>query len=201
MKIIGIGANFYSNESERKPLSKDLMIFTKVSSSIAKGNVWHYPSCTTKVFHEMEVVLKINRLLSNVSPQGAYHCFDEIALGMDWTAKDLQATAKEKGFPWAFAKGFDEATFLSDFISISEFEDVRNLDLTLKINGEIKEQGNVQQLKANYEEIIAYTSQFMTLHPGDLIMTGAPPSPGEIFRGDHCEGFIGNRKLLDFKVV
>ncbi len=201
MKIIGIGANFYKRESERDLLSEELLIFTKPASSIAKGSVWHYPSCSLKVFYEMEIVLKINKTLSKVTTEEAYNAFDEIALGIDWTAKDLQAKAKEKGFPWAFAKGFDEATFLSEFLPVSEFEDVRNLNLTFKVNGETREKGNIQQLKANYEQIISYTSQFMTLHWGDLIMTGAPPSPGEIFKGDHCEGFIGDRKLLDFKVV
>ena len=201
MKILGIAANFYEREAPRQPLPKDLNVFVKVSSSLAKGKVFHYPRWSQNVWHEMELVLRIGKKLKNVSEKEATNVFDGIALGMDWTAKDLQLKAKEKGWPWAFAKGFDEATFISDFFPVDTFGDVRQLDLTFAINKKVAEQGNLRDLKANFEQIISYCSKFTTLYPGDLIMTGAPPSPGPIQIGDVCEGYIGDHKLLDFKVV
>ncbi|PRX53843.1 fumarylacetoacetate hydrolase family protein [Flagellimonas meridianipacifica] len=201
MKILGIAANFYNKDAPRQPLPKDLNIFVKVPSSLAKGNVFHYPRWSQNVWHEMELVLRIGKKLKNVSEKEAHNVFDGIALGMDWTAKDLQLKAKEKGWPWAFAKGFDEATFLSDFFPVNHFGNVNQIDLIFKINGQVVEQGNTRDLKANFGQIISYCSKFMTLNPGDLIMTGAPPSPGPIQIGDVCEGYIGDHKLLDFKVV
>lgn len=200
MKIIGIGANYYASQAERKPVPDDLMIFSKPETSLASGNTFHYPNCSNKVFYELEIVLKLNKKLKNASDDEAYACFDEVTLGVDWTAKDLQGKAKEKGWPWVFAKGFDEAAFLSDWMPISHFGDVRNLDLTFKVNGEVRQHGNTNQVIASFERIISYTSKFITLEPGDIIMTGTPPTPGEIFRGDQCEGFIGDKKYLDFKV-
>ncbi|TRX48567.1 fumarylacetoacetate hydrolase family protein [Fulvivirga sp. M361] len=201
MKIIGIGVNYNKSPDEKKDIPDDLMIFSKPETALASGSVFHYPSCSEKVFYEMEIVLKLNKTLKEATLEEAFNSFDEIALGIDWTAKDLQRGAKEKGWPWVFAKGFDESAFLSDWIPVREFENVRDLDLTFKVNGEIRQQGNTRQMIAAYEHIIAYASRFMTLEPGDIIMSGTPPTAGETFKGDHAEGFIGNTKYLDFKVV
>lgn len=200
MKIIGIGANYYTTQDEAKRTPEDLMIFSKPVTSLAYGDTFHYPDCSKKVFYELEIVLKLNKTLYNASDDDAYDSFDELALGVDWTAKDLQAWAKEKGWPWVFAKGFDEAAFLSEWMPVRAFGDIRNVDLTFKVNGEIRQHGNTNQMIASFERIIAYTSKFMTLEPGDIIMSGTPPTPGEIVKGDHCEGFIGSTKYLDFKV-
>ena len=201
MKILGIGANYHQSGQEKDEPPKDLMIFLKPVSSLASGNTFHYPDCSKKVFYEMEIVIKICKALKNVSEEEAFDSFDEIALGMDWTAKDLQNEAKEKGWPWTFAKGFDESTFLSRWMPVSSLEDVRNLELVFKVNGEIRLSGNTKEMIAPYEKIISYISKFMTLEPGDLIMTGTPLTPGPIQKGDVAEGFIGNEKLLEFKVV
>ncbi|GAB5476096.1 MAG: fumarylacetoacetate hydrolase family protein [Maribacter sp.] len=201
MKILAIAANFYSPSDERSSPANELVVFTKPESSITKGDEWEYPSCSSEVWHELELVLKMNTTLKNASLEAAENAFDEIALGMDWTAKDLQRTAKKKASPWAFAKGFDGATLLSDFYPATTFGNPNTLDIILEINGEIAEKGNTRDLKVNLAGIIQYCSTFMTLYPGDLIMTGAPPSPGPIYTGDTCRGFIGEQLLLDFEVV
>ena len=201
MKIIGIGANYYMAKNERLKNPEDLMIFTKPETSLATGNTFQYPECSKKVFYELEIVLRLNKELKNAHETEASESFDEVALGVDWTAKDLQLKAKDKGWPWVFAKGFDQAAFLSKWMPVSDFNDLNNLNLTFKVNGEVRQYGNTNQMIADYGKIIAYTSKFMTLHPGDIIMTGTPPVPGEIFRGDHCEGFIDDQKYLDFEVV
>ena len=181
MKIIGIGANYYIAKNERLKNPEDLMIFTKPETSLATGNTFQYPECSKKVFYELEIVLRLNKELKNANETEAANSFDEVALGVDWTAKDLQLKAKDKGWPWVFAKGFDQAAFLSGWMPVTDFNDLNNLNLTFKVNGEVRQQG--------------------TLHPGDIIMTGTPPAPGEIFRGDHCEGVIDDQRYLDFDVV
>ncbi len=201
MKIIGIGANYYDAQETKGPKPVELMIFSKPSTSLASGSVFHYPKYIKEVFYEMEIVLKISRRLKDVTEDQAFEAFDEICLGIDWTAKDLQKQAKSKGWPWAFAKGFDEAAFLGEWLPVSHFDNVRALDLTFKVNGEVKLKGNTMQVIASYEQIISETSKYMTLEPGDLIMTGTPPKPGPIHKGDHCEGYIGDTKYLDFEVV
>ncbi|MBV6644785.1 MAG: fumarylacetoacetate hydrolase family protein [Cyclobacteriaceae bacterium] len=201
MKIIGIGANYYSSLSEERERPQDLMIFSKPTTALAYGDTFHYPTCSEEVFYEMEIILKISKHLKEADEKEAYNSFDEIALGIDWTAKDIQKTAKTKGWPWVFAKGFDEAAFLSDWMPVADFDDVRDLDLTFRVNGEVRQYGNTKQMIASYEHIISYTSKFMTLEPGDVIMSGTPPTPGPIYRGDHAEGFIGKEKYLDFTVI
>lgn len=201
MKIIGIGANYYNSLEEKGIPPDDLMIFSKPETSLFSGDTFCFPSCSTEVFYELEIVLKLNTILKNATLEEAYNSFDEVALGVDWTAKDLQKKAKEKGWPWTFAKGFDQSAFLSKWLPVSQFENVRDLDLTLKVNGEIRQHGNTRQMISNYERILSYTSQFMPLEPGDIIMTGTPPTPGPIYKGDVVEGFIGTVKLLDFNVA
>ncbi|MEM9895239.1 MAG: fumarylacetoacetate hydrolase family protein [Bacteroidota bacterium] len=201
MKILGIGANYCPPGQEKQEPPEDLMIFMKPDSSLASGSTFHYPDCSKEVFYEMEVVIKITKTLKDISEKEAFDSFDEIALGMDWTAKDLQREAKEKGWPWTFAKGFDESTFLSNWMPVSSLGEIRNLELVFKVNGDTRLAGNTKEMIATYEQIISYISRYMTLEPGDLIMTGTPLTPGPIQKGDHAEGFIGKEKFLDFKVV
>jgi len=201
MKIVGIGANYYKPGQERGEVPQHLMMFTKPETSVISGDTFMHPDCSQKVFYEMEIVLKINKKLKNASDEEAYDAFDEVCLGMDWTAKDLQEEAKSKGWPWIFAKGFDGAALLSDWIPIRHFQSIRSLQLTFKVNGQVRLSGNTRDMIASYERILSYTSHFMTLEPGDLVMTGTPHTPGQIYRGDHAEGFIGEEKFLDFKVI
>lgn len=200
MKIFGIGAN-YQAEGENKPPTDDLMIFPKQITSLHSGNTFTYPSCSEHVVYELEIVIRINRTLKEITPREALESFDEVALGIDWTAKDLQKKAKEKGWPWTFAKGFDQAAFVSEWMPRDRFENVQDLDLTFKVNGEVKQAGNTGRMISSFEYTVAYISQFITLAPGDLIYTGTVPTPGSVQRGDHCEGFIGDTRYLDFNVV
>lgn len=201
MKILGIAANFLKFGEERPPIPQWQNLFIKASSSLHKGDSFTYPKFSDEVWHEMELTVKISRQLKNANLEDASNAYDEIALGMDWTAKDIQNEYKTKGWPWAVAKSFDQATMVSDFYPREHFGNPENLDLRFEINGEIVEKGNTKDLKISVAHIIQFASRCMTLHPGDLIMTGAPPSPGPIKRGDVCKGFIHEECLLDFKVI
>ncbi|MEL6558694.1 MAG: fumarylacetoacetate hydrolase family protein [Bacteroidota bacterium] len=201
MKIIGIGKNYHQPNQPRDDQRQDPIIFTKPTSSIAGGSVFNYPDCSNDVHYELEIVLKINQLIKNRPAKACVNVFDEIALGLDWTAKDLQQTAKSKGLPWFFAKGFDEATFLSEWIDATYFSDLKNLNLTFLVNGEKRISGNTKEMILSYGQIISHVSRFMTLEPGDLIMTGTPHTPGPIHRGDQCEGLINGERFLHFNVI
>lgn len=201
MKILGIAANFLNPGEERPPIPQWQNLFIKASSSLYSGDTFIYPEFSKEVWHEMELTIKLSRKLKNAALEEAMVSYDEIAIGMDWTAKDIQNEYKSKGWPWAIAKGFDRATMMSDFYPRKYFGNPEELDLRFEINGNIAEQGNTKDLKIPIAHIIKFASQYMTLHPGDLIMTGAPPSPGPIKIGDHCRGFINDNELLNFKVI
>jgi 2-keto-4-pentenoate hydratase/2-oxohepta-3-ene-1,7-dioic acid hydratase in catechol pathway len=201
MKIIGIGANYKEANREYEKYPEELMIFSKPETSLASGKTFHFPKYCKEVHYEMEIVLEINKKLKDVTVDQAHGSFSRFCLGMDWTAKDLQRKAKEMGWPWTFAKGFDEAAFLGEWIEVTDVEDVHSLDLEFRVNGQTRLKGNTANLIASYEYIISYTSRFMTLLPGDLIMTGTPPKQGPIHVGDFCEGFIGDKKYLEFEVL
>ena len=200
MKIFGIGAN-YQPEGETRLPGEDLMIFPKQPTSLHSGNTFTYPSFSDHVVYELEVVIKINQTLKDATPQQALESFDEVALGIDWTAKDEQRKAKEKGWPWTFAKGFDQAAFIGEWLPRGEFEDIQKVDLVFKVNGEVKQSGNTGRMISSFEHTLTYISKYITLTPGDLIYTGTVPTPGPIQKGDHCEGWIGETQYLDFKVV
>ena len=126
--------------------------------------------------------------------------YDEIGLGVDFTARDIQSRHKEKGLPWELAKAFDGSAPISSFLPKSDFKDIYNIDFHLDINGETKQSGNTNMLLFSFESIIAFVSQYITIKKGDLIFTGTPAGVGKVNVGDHLEGYIGDNKLLDFFV-
>ncbi len=201
MKILGIAANFLKPGEERPPISQWQNLFIKASSSLHSGETFSYPKFSKNVWHEMELVIKLSRKLKNASLEDTESAYDEIALGMDWTAKDIQNAYKAKGWPWAISKGFDQATMVSEFYPRNHFGNPEHLNLRFEVNGKVAEEGNTKDLKIPIAHIIKFASQCMTLYPGDLIMTGAPPSPGPIDIDDVCKGYINNQCLLDFKVI
>ncbi len=201
MKILGIAANFLNPGEARQCIPEWQNLFVKAGSSLHKGNTFRYPEFSNEVWHEMELVVRLSQKLKNASLEEADEAYNEIALGMDWTAKDVQNDYKSKGWSWAIAKGFDQATMLSDFYPRNHFGNPEELDLRFEINGTVAEAGNTRDLKIPIPHIIQFASRWMTLHPGDLIMTGAPPSPGPVVHGDVCNGYINQSCLLDFKVI
>ncbi|MEH0155081.1 fumarylacetoacetate hydrolase family protein [Limibacter armeniacum] len=201
MKIIAIGRNYAEHIAELNNERPDEpVIFTKPDTAILKNNTpFYYPDFTKEIHHEVEVLIKICKEGKYVNPKFASRYYDEIGLGIDFTARDLQAKAKDKGLPWALAKGFNGSAPISEFVSKEEF-DMSNLDFSLNINGEERQKGNTSMMLWNFDEIICYISQFITLRKGDIIFTGTPKGVGEIKVGDRLEGFIGERKMLDFEI-
>lgn len=202
MKIICIGRNYIDHAKELKnPVPEKPVFFMKPDSALViRNRPFFYPDFSQDVHHEIEVVLKINRLGRSIEEKFARRYFDEVALGVDFTARDLQAECKKKGLPWEIAKGFDYSAPLSEFLPVDEFKDLNSIDFHLDINGDTVQKGNTAEMIFSFEKIIAYVSRFMTLKTGDLIYTGTPAGVGSVKIGDKLEGFLGERKMLDFFV-
>lgn len=203
MKIIGIGMN-YVNDKADLPVDKGTpIIFTKPESSLLKTNEdLELPAVSNEVWYEIEIAFRIGKACKNVSKDDALSYVDALALANDLTAKDILATSRDKREPWALAKGFDGATPLGEFRPVSEFEDVTNINFSLEINGELKQDGNTSLMIFSLAETIAYVSKFMTLEEGDIILTGTPAHGVDILKsGDHLIGKIEGKVELETKVL
>ena len=203
MKILAIGKN-YVNNLEEKNVGKtgNQLIFSKPESSLAINCDVEYPSITKQLLYEIELVIQIGKAGKNISLEAANSYISGIAAGIDYTAKDLLNETREGKGPWELAKGFDGAAPISSIKPISNFADLDNINFDLKINGEQKQVGNTSLMIYNFAEIIAFTSKFMTLQPGDLIFTGTPATgAGEIHKGDQLQLSIEGELLLDFKMI
>jgi len=204
MKIIGIGKNYVNDLSEISDLKTgEQLIFLKAESTLVTNN--HdivYPSITNELAYEVELVVKIGKKGKDISVEEAASYISEIAIGIDYTAKDVLAASRANKGPWALAKGFDGASPVSKFKSVSNFPDLDNINFSLNINRELKQVGNTSLMIYNFAEIIVFTSKYMTLEPGDLIFTGTPASgTGLNVKGDHLQASIEGELLLDFKLV
>ncbi|GAB3221389.1 fumarylacetoacetate hydrolase family protein [Algoriphagus aestuariicola] len=202
MKIICIGRNYAAhieelkNEKPGKPV-----VFLKPDTALLKGGAsFYYPDFSENIHHELELVLKISKEGKYIQPQFAYRYFEEIGLGIDFTARDLQDQCKAKGLPWEIAKAFNGSAPIGNFKPVSDFSDLKDIDFHLEINGELKQQGNTSLMLFDFATIISYVSQFFTLKKGDLIYTGTPAGVGPVKIGDQLSGFIGTEKMLDFEV-
>ncbi|GAA3652336.1 fumarylacetoacetate hydrolase family protein [Flavivirga jejuensis] len=204
MKIIGIGKNYVSDKAEIETLKNGAqLIFTKPESTLVTNNKdVVFPSITNELVYEVELVAKIGKTGKDITIADAASYISEIAVGIDYTAKDvLNASRANKG-PWALAKGFDGASPISSFKPISNFPELNNINFDLVINGEQKQVGNTDFMIYNFSEIISFVSSFMTLVPGDLIFTGTPAlGAGQTFKGDHLQASIEGELLLDFKMI
>jgi acylpyruvate hydrolase len=202
MKIICIGRNYADHAKElNNPIPKEPLYFLKPDSSILPSNKpFFIPEFTKNVHYELELVLKINRVGKHIESKFAHKYFEEIGLGIDFTARDIQQQCKEKGLPWDKAKGFDGSAPLGGFVNKSAFADLSNIDFSLTQNGEIKQEGNTKDMIFSFDEIISYVSTFMTLKIGDLIYTGTPAGVGPVSINDVLEGFIGDKKMISCKV-
>lgn len=202
MKIIAIGRNYAEHAKElNNPVPTVPVIFMKPDTALLKDNKpFYHPEFSQDIHHEIELVLKISKEGRHVSEKFAGNYFDEIALGVDFTARDIQSKHKEKGLPWELAKAFDGSAPVSNFVPKANFADMYNINFNLNINGETRQQGNTKDLLFSFERIIAFVSQYITLKKGDLIYTGTPEGVGKVAIGDHLEGFLEGEKLLDFYV-
>lgn len=203
MKIICIGRNYSDHAKELgNVLTEEPMFFCKPDSALLpKGNPFYIPDWSKNVHYEIELVVRINRLGKNIEEQFANRYYEEIGLGIDFTARDVQDELKKKGHPWEKAKGFDGSAVISNhFISINEFENLNNISFSLKKNSELVQQGNSHDMIYSVDKIISHVSQYMTLKIGDYIFTGTPAGVGQVAIGDVLDGYIGERKMLGVKV-
>ena len=201
MKIICIGRNYVEHIEElgnERPT--DPVIFMKPDTALLKNNdPFHYPDFSRDIHHEVEVLVKIKKEGKSISSEFAPNYYDEIGLGIDFTARDWQIKVKEKGDPWEIAKAFNGAAPISKFISRDGFN-IKNLNFRLMKNDSEVQVGNTAFMLWNVDEIIAYVSKFIFLKPGDIIFTGTPKGVGSVEIGDKLAGYLEDEKMFDFEV-
>ena len=203
MKIIAVGMNYANHNKEmHNPLVlSEPIIFMKSDSALLKGGKpFFIPDFSSEIHYETEVVVKINKLGKNIAEQFAHRYYNEITVGIDFTARDLQSELRKKGLPWEICKGFDYSAVIGDFVSLNETVNIQQLDFHLDIDGETVQKGNTADMIFSVDKIIAYVSRFFTLKIGDLIYTGTPAGVGPVKIGNNLCGYLGGCKLLDFYV-
>ena len=202
MKLICVGRNYaehiaeLSNERPSEPV-----IFIKPDSAVLpKKQAFFIPQFTNEVHYEVEVLVKINRVGKHIEPKFAHKYFDEIGLGIDFTARDLQGKLKEKGLPWEKAKGFDGSAVIGRWVSKKDYGELNNLNFTLSRNGEVVQRGNTGQMLWKIEELLAHVSQYFTLKKGDILFTGTPSGVGKITANDYLSACLEGQELLTVKI-
>tara|TARA_B100000963_G_scaffold102138_1_gene88359 strand:- start:24 stop:632 length:609 start_codon:yes stop_codon:yes gene_type:complete len=202
MKIICIGRNYADHIKELNNSSqKEIIFFLKPETAIPiKGQPFFIPDFSNNIEHEVEIILKINKVGKFIQEKFAEKYFEEISVGIDFTARDLQNNLKKKGLPWEAAKSFDGSAVVGTFIKKNQF-DINNLNFSLKKNGIIVQDGNSKSMINNFNKIISYISNFITLKKGDLIFTGTPSGVSVVKENDILEGFLENIKLLETKII
>lgn len=202
MKIIAIGRNYAAHIEELKNEKPEApVIFTKPDTALLKDNEpFYYPDFSKDIHHEVELVLKISKMGKNIEEKFAYKYFDEIGLGIDFTARDLQSYLKSKSLPWDLAKGFNGSAPISAFKPISQFPDLKNIRFSLKVNGALRQEGNSGLMIYDFGYIISFVSQYFTLKPGDLIFTGTPAGVAAVQVGDRLEAYLEEEEMLNFEV-
>jgi acylpyruvate hydrolase len=202
MKILAVGRNYVEHIRElenEKP--EEPVIFSKPDTALIKNNnPFYYPSFSQDVHHEVEMLLKISKEGKNIDPKFAQKYYEEIGIGIDFTARDLQSKLKEKGLPWELAKAFDGSAPISEFVPKSNFPDLQNIDFSLQVNGIEKQKGNTSLMLFKFDYIISYISRFITLKKGDIIFTGTPKGVSPVKIGDKLEAFIGPQKFLEVAI-
>ncbi len=202
MKIFAIGHNYKAHNQELdNPNPEEPVVFMKPDSALLKDNKpFFLPDFSQEVHYETEIIIKINRIGKNISEKFADRYFDEIGLGVDFTARDLQRKLKKEGKPWEICKGFDGSAVIGSFFSKSEFEDLQNIDFHLTINGDEVQRGNSKDMIFSVNKIISYVSRFFTLKIGDIIFTGTPVGVGQVEINDHLVGYIQDKQAFNFRV-
>ncbi len=202
MKIIGVGRNYVEHAKELgNEVPEEPLIFLKPDTSLIRNNQpFYYPDFSKDVHFECEIIYRISREGKYVKEEFAHKYYDAIGIGIDFTARDIQQKAKEKGLPWTLAKGFNGSAPVSEFVDKSHFTDLKNLDFSLKINGEPRQNGNTSLMIFTIDHLISFVSRYITLRKGDIIFSGTPKGVGPVKIGDKLEAFIENEKLLDVEV-
>jgi len=202
MKIICIGRNYVMHAKElgnEVPFSP--VFFLKPDTTLlTKNRPFYYPNISKEIQYETELVIKINKVGKHIQEKFAHTYYDEVSLGIDFTARDLQREAKSKGLPWEKAKSFDQSAVLGDWIPKEEFEDIKNINFRLDKNGETVQKGNSGNMTFTIDYLISYLSTFFTLKMGDIIYTGTPAGVGDVAINDQLVGYLEDRKMFDFKI-
>jgi acylpyruvate hydrolase len=202
MKIICIGKNYAAHAKEMKSaVPSEPVFFLKPDTSLLqKGHDFYYPEFTQNLHHEIEIVYKVGKMGKHIAPEFALKYISEVGIGIDFTARDLQDKAKEKGLPWEIAKAFDNAAVISnEFIPISEINP-SDINFHLDVNGKTVQNGNTSDMIFSIENIISYVSKFITLKTGDLIFTGTPEGVGPVQKGDVLSLYFEKNKMHEFSV-
>jgi 2-keto-4-pentenoate hydratase/2-oxohepta-3-ene-1,7-dioic acid hydratase in catechol pathway len=202
MKIICIGRNYVDHIHElQNAIPEDPVIFQKPDTALLKeGAAFYLPDFSQDVHHEVEIVVKISKMGKNIDQNFAHKYYDQVGIGIDFTARDLQSKLKTKGLPWELAKAFDGSAPISDFVPKTEFVDMQNINFHLEVNGETRQEGNTSLMLFQIDYIISFISRFFTLKTGDLIFTGTPKGVGLVKAGDKLTAFIEGKKMLEFEV-
>jgi acylpyruvate hydrolase len=203
MRIFAIGRNYAEHIQELNNERPDEpVIFTKPDTAVLRNNApFFYPDFSKDVHYEVELVLRVCKEGKSIQEKFAGKYYDAIGIGIDFTARDWQQKAKEKGLPWDIAKGFNGSAPVSDtFIPVTRFSDLKNINFSLKLDNEFKQQGNTSLMLFSFDYIISYLSRFFTLRTGDLIFTGTPKGVGPVKVGNVLSAYIENEKLLEFEV-
>jgi acylpyruvate hydrolase len=202
MKIICIGRNYVKHAQElQHDVPTEPVFFMKPDSALLKDNKpFFLPNFSNEIHHEIELVIKISKLGKNIEAKFASRYYEEIGLGIDFTARDLQRQLIEKGLPWEKAKAFDSSAVLGKFLPKTELGNLGNIPFSLTRNGEVVQSGDSQLMIFPFDTIIEHVSKYVTLKIGDLIYTGTPAGVGPVAIGDRLEGFIGELCMFDIQV-
>ncbi len=202
MKIICVGRNYAAHIEElANERPKDPVLFMKADTSvILKNNPFIIPEFSQDIHYEVEILVKIKKIGKYIDQKFAHKYYDEIGLGVDFTARDLQSQLKEKGLPWEKAKAFDGSALIGDFLPKKSFKDVNDINFSLKQNGKVVQEGNTSLMLWKIDALIEYISKYFTLKIGDIIFTGTPSGVGKVAPNDVLTGFIENQELFSLKV-
>lgn len=203
MKIICVGRNYAEHAKElNNQVPKEPVIFLKPDSAVLpKNHPFVIPAFTDDIHYEVELLVKINRLGKHIEERFAHKYYDEVGLGIDFTARSLQSQLKEQGLPWEKAKGFDGSAVIGDrWFDKNEFKDLNNIDFKLIKNDETVQSGSTSDMIFNIDQLIAYVSKFFTLKIGDVLFTGTPKGVGKVSEGDQLSGFIGSEMCFNLKI-
>lgn len=202
MKIICIGRNYSKHIEElQNERPEEPVVFLKPDTAVVQKQFpFVLPEFSNDIHHEVEILVKINKVGKYIDPKFAHKYYDEIGLGIDFTARDVQAELKAKGLPWEKAKAFDGSAVVGDFMRKERFADLSNINFELHNNGNMVQKGNTKQMLWKIDELVAYVSQYFTLRTGDIIFTGTPEGVAKVSPGDVLEGFIEGNKVFRIQV-
>ncbi|MBT3872872.1 MAG: fumarylacetoacetate hydrolase family protein [Flavobacteriaceae bacterium] len=202
MKIICVGRNYVEHIKElNNEAPKEPVLFLKPDTAILlKKQPFFIPEFSNEVHHEVEILVKINRIGKHIDRKFAHKYYDEIGLGIDFTARDLQSKLKEKGLPWEKAKAFDGAAVVGSFLSKSDFKDINDINFRLEKNDEVQQRGNTSLMLWKIDTLIEYISKYFTLKIGDIIFTGTPSGVAKVDSNDILKGFIEEKEVFSIKI-